>query len=157
MVCNLHLRGREMYRGTLVSMARTIMPARTLPGSTLPASSYLLHTIGVQCLAFEWCVPLICYISGISKICKYPRHFWISGAPGSAQEYWRTFASFVDAARHSTVTFWLTVSDAFIVGLSGPSKKVLGLRVDSAVRLSTAWSVIGDLNSPCCRPHQDIV
>jgi hypothetical protein len=36
-------------------------------------------------------------------------------------------------------------------------REKVGLRVDSVVRSSTAWSVIGDLNSPCYRPHQDVV
>jgi len=36
-------------------------------------------------------------------------------------------------------------------------REKVGLRVDSVVRSSTAWSVVGDLNSPCYRPHQDVV
>jgi hypothetical protein len=36
-------------------------------------------------------------------------------------------------------------------------RKSVGLRVHSVVRSSTAWSVMGDLNSPCYRPHQDVV
>ncbi|KAF8307213.1 hypothetical protein DL93DRAFT_2232275 [Clavulina sp. PMI_390] len=33
----------------------------------------------------------------------------------------------------------------------------IGLTVHPLVRSTTAWSVMGDLNSPCYRPHQDVV
>ncbi|KAF8307239.1 hypothetical protein DL93DRAFT_2177708 [Clavulina sp. PMI_390] len=33
----------------------------------------------------------------------------------------------------------------------------MGLTVHPLVKSTTAWSVMGDLNSPCYRPHQDVV
>ncbi|KAF8307625.1 hypothetical protein DL93DRAFT_2171636 [Clavulina sp. PMI_390] len=36
-------------------------------------------------------------------------------------------------------------------------RDLMGLKVPPIVKSTTAWSVMGDLNSPCYRPHQDIV
>lgn len=115
-----------MYRGTIVSMEHTIMLERTLPGLTPPVSLYLLHMIGASAWRSSGAFPSFFTFQrqqNLQTFSRAPRHFPISRAPRSIG---KPLQVLLMQTPPPTVMFWLTISHAFIAGLSGPFARVLG-------------------------------